>query len=63
MSRLLEVSDDRQLRFGATLGEEICTQDWDFANPANWHVERDGIAFFPDGKASIGFIVEALEDL
>jgi predicted nuclease of predicted toxin-antitoxin system len=57
---LLEVSDDVQLRYAAARGRVICTKDSDFAKPANWTVEHDGIAFFPDGNASIGYIVAAL---
>ena len=60
---LLEVSDDLQLGYAATRGRVICTKDSDFANPANWNVEHDGIAFFPDSSASIGYIVEALEEV
>ena len=59
---LLKVADDVQLRYAATRGRVICTKDSDFANPANWNVEHDGIAFFPDGRASIGYIVKALEE-
>ncbi len=57
---LLKVSDGVQLRYAATHGRVLCTKDSDFANPANWNVEHDGIAFFPDSSASIGYIVKAI---
>ncbi len=60
---LLKVSDDVQLRYAAIRGRVICTKDSDFAKPANWTVEHDGIAFFPDANASIGYFVKALEEL
>ncbi|MDE2748810.1 MAG: DUF5615 family PIN-like protein [Chloroflexota bacterium] len=57
---LLEVSDDVQLRYAASKGRVLCTKDSDFANPANWLVEHDGIAYFPDSSVSIGYAVNAL---
>ncbi len=60
---LLKVSDDVQLRYAATNGRVLCTKDSDFANPANWKVEHDGIVFFPDDRASIGYMVKALQEL
>ena len=60
---LLKVSDGVQLRYAAAHGRVLCTKDSDFANPANWNVEHDGIAFFPDNSASIGYIVEALQQV
>ena len=59
---LLKVSDGVRLRYAATHGRVLCTKDSDFANPANWNVEHDGIAYFPDSSASIGYIVEALQE-
>lgn len=60
---LLKVSDGVQLRYAATDGRVLCTKDSDFANPANWNVEHDGIAFFPDSNVSIGCMVEALQEV
>lgn len=60
---LLEVSDDVQLRFAASHGRALCTKDSGFANPANWVVEHDGIAYFPDSSVSIGYAVNALLEL
>ena len=60
---LLEVSDDVQLRYASSHGRVLCTKDSDFANPANWDVEHDGIAYFPDRNVSIGYAVNALQEL
>ena len=60
---LLKVSDDVQLRYAAAHGRVLCTKDADFANPANWVVEHDGIAFFTDSNVSIGYAVRALRRL
>lgn len=57
---LLRVSDGVQLRYAATRGRGLCTKDSDFANPANWLVEHDGIAYFPDSSVSIGYAANAL---
>lgn len=60
---LLEVSDDVQLRYAASQGRVLCTKDSGFANPANWMVAHDGIAYFPNGGVSIGYVVNALLEL
>ena len=60
---LLNVSDDAQLRYAAAHGRAICTKDSDFADPANWLVQHDGIAYFPDRSVSIGYAVNALLEL
>ena len=60
---LLRVSDGVQLRYAAAHGRAICTKDSDFADPANWLAEHDGIAYFPDSSVSIGYAVNALLDL
>jgi len=60
---LLRVSDGVQLRYAAAHGRLLCTKDSDFANPANWVVKHDGIAYFPDRSVSIGYAVEALREL
>lgn len=60
---LLNVSDSVQLRFAAAHGRVLCTKDSDFADPENWVVKHDGIAYFPDGSVSIGYAVEALREL
>ena len=60
---LLRVSDDVQLNYAATHGRVLCTKDSGFADPANWDVEHDGVIFFPDSKVSIGYAVNALQNL
>lgn len=60
---LLNVSDDMQLRYAAAHGRAICTKDSDFTDPANWLVQHDGIAYFPDRSVSIGYAVHALTEL
>ena len=60
---LLTVSDGVQLRYAAAHGRVLCSKDSGFANPANWNVEHDGIAYFPDSNVSIGYVVRALQEL
>ncbi len=60
---LLNVSDGVQLRYAAAHRRALCSKDSDFTNPANWDVEHDGIAYFPDPNVSIGYAVNALQEL
>ena len=60
---MLEKSDMEQLRFAAGRGRVICTEDSDFADPANFDVEYAGIAYFPGSNRGIGPIVTALREL
>ncbi|MYE26245.1 MAG: hypothetical protein F4X87_03310 [Chloroflexi bacterium] len=60
---LLNVADGVQLRFAAAHGRVLCSKDSDFADPANWVVKHDGIAYFPDRSVSIGYAINALLEL
>lgn len=60
---LLGVSDDVQLRYAAARERVLCTKDSGFANPSNWHVVHDGIAYFPDSSSGIGYAVHVLARL
>lgn len=60
---MLTTPDYAQLEYAVINGRVLCTKDSGFANPANWHVEHHGIAYFPNRNPRIGYAVNALEDL
>ena len=62
-AKMLNTSDFEQLRFAAKRGRVICTEDSDFTDPTNISLEHVGIAYFPKSNLSIGYIVNALQEL
>ncbi|MYD10232.1 MAG: hypothetical protein F4X02_09330 [Chloroflexi bacterium] len=60
---LLSVSDGVQLRYAVADGRVLCTKDAGFTDPTTWDLEHYGIVFFTDSSVSIGYAVNALQDL
>lgn len=55
--------DLEQLRFSASHGRVICSQDKDFLELARTHPAHCGIAFIGSKRSEIGALVKALREL